>query len=50
MSMGVFSEELGRQLLDILNDKKPMGRGILVLIGKAIPAVVKGLPNLLKNI
>ena len=38
------------QLLDILNDKKPMGRGILVLIGKAIPAVVKGLPNLLKNI
>ena len=50
MSMGVFSEELGHQLLDILNDKKPMGRGILVLIGKAIPAVVKGLPNLLKNI
>ena len=38
------------QLLDILNDKKPMGRGILVLIGTAIPAVVKGLPNLLKNI
>ena len=50
MSMGVFSEELGHQLLDILNDKKPMGRGILVLIGKAIPAVVKGLPNLLKSI
>ena len=50
MSMGVFSEELGHQLLDILNDKKPMGRGIFVLIAKAIPAVAKGLPNLLKNI
>ena len=50
MSMGVFSEDLANQLLDILNDKKPMGRGILVLIAKAIPAVAKGLPNLLKNI
>ncbi len=50
MSMGVFSEELAAQLLDILNDKKPMGRGVFVLICKAIPAVVKGLPNLLKSI
>lgn len=50
MSMGVFSEDLANQLLDILNDKKPMGRGIFVLIAKAIPAVAKGLPNLLKNI
>ena len=50
MSMGVFSEELAGQLLDILNDKKPMGRGILVLIGKAIPSVVKGLPALLNSI
>ncbi len=50
MSMGVFSEELAGQLLDILNDKKPMGRGILALIGKAIPSVVKGLPALLNSI
>ena len=50
MSMGVFSPELAQRLLDILNDKQPLTWGIVKLICKAIPSVIKGLPNLLKNI
>ena len=38
----------GKELLDILNDKKPLVRGITVMIVKAIPSVIKGIPNLMK--
>lgn len=37
MSMGVFSEDLANQLLDILTTKKPMGRGIFVSLQRLFP-------------
>ena len=48
MSFGIFSPKMAEQLLDILNDKKPLVRGIVVMIVKAIPSVIKGIPNLKK--
>ncbi len=48
MSFGIFNPQMAEQLLDILNDKKPLVRGIVVMIVKAIPAVIKGIPNLKK--
>ncbi len=50
MSMGVFSPEMADRLLDILNDKERLGWGIVKLIVKALPSVIKGLPELLNNI
>ena len=50
MSMGVFSAEAAQQLLDILNDKKPISLGFLQLIIKVLPDVVKGIPTLTKSI
>ncbi len=48
MSFGIFNPKMAAQLLDILNDKKPLVRGIVVMVVKAIPAVIKGIPNLKK--
>ncbi len=48
MSFGIFSPKMADQLLDILNDKKPLVRGVTVMIVKAIPSVIKGIPNLMK--
>ena len=48
MSFGIFNPKMAEQLLDILNDKKPLVRGIVVMVVKAIPAVIKGIPNLKK--
>ena len=48
MSFGIFSPKMAEQLLDILNDKKPLVRGVTVMIVKAIPSVIKGIPNLMK--
>ena len=48
MSFGIFNPQMAEQLLDILNDKKPLVRGIVVMIVKAIPKVIAGLPNLKK--
>ena len=48
MSFGIFSPKMADQLLDILNDKKPLVRGVVVMIVKAIPSVIKGIPNLMK--
>lgn len=48
MSFGVFSPKMANELLDILNDKKPYRRGLAALIIKAIPSVIKGIPNLMK--
>ena len=50
MSMGIFSPALAQKLLDILNDKEPLTLGIIKIIFKAIPSVVKGLPELMNNI
>ncbi|MBR2875788.1 MAG: glycoside hydrolase family 3 C-terminal domain-containing protein, partial [Clostridia bacterium] len=50
MSMGVFSPAMANRLLDILNDKQPLTWGIVKLIVKALPSVIKGLPELLNNI
>ncbi len=50
MSLGVFSPKMAQELLDVLNDKKPLVRGIAVMIIKAIPKVIAGLPALLKSI
>ncbi len=50
MSMGVFSPTMAGRLLDILNDKEPLTWGIIKLIVKALPSVIKGLPELLNNI
>ena len=50
MSMGVFSPKMANRLLDILNDKEPLTWGIVKLIVKALPSVIKGLPELLNNI
>ena len=50
MSMGVFSPTMAGRLLDILNDKEPLTWGIVKLIVKALPSVIKGLPELLNNI
>ena len=50
MSMGVFSPDMADRLLDILNDKERLGWGIVKLIVKALPSVIKGLPELLNNI
>ena len=48
MSFGIFNPKMAEQLLEILNDKKPLVRGIVVMVVKAIPAVIKGIPNLKK--
>lgn len=48
MSFGIFNPQMAEQLLDILNDKKPLVRGIVVMIVKAIPKVIKGIPDLKK--
>ncbi len=48
MSFGVFNPQMAQELLDILNDKKPLGSGLFVMIVKAIPKVIKGIPNLMK--
>ncbi len=48
MSFGIFNPKMAAQFLDILNDKKPLVRGIVVMVVKAIPAVIKGIPNLKK--
>ena len=48
MSFGIFNPQMAEQLLDILNDKKPLVRGIVVMIIKAIPKVIKGIPDLKK--
>lgn len=48
MSFGVFNPQMAQDLLDILNDKKPLVRGLVVMIVKAIPKVIKGIPNLMK--
>ena len=50
MSMGIFSTDSAAQLLDVLNDKAPLRRGIAKMIVKAIPKAITGLPNLLKSI
>ena len=50
MSMGVFSAEAADQLLDILNDKKPITLGFIQLIAKVLPDVIKGIPTLTKSI
>ncbi len=50
MSMGVFSPKMAGELLDVLNDKKPLVSGIALMIIKAIPKVIAGLPALMKNI
>ena len=39
---------MAQELLDILNDKKPLGSGLFLMIVKAIPKVIKGIPNLMK--
>ena len=44
----IFSPKMAEQLLDILNDKKPLVSGIVIMIVKAIPSVIKGIPNLMK--
>ena len=48
MSFGVFNPQMAQELLDILNDKKPLGSGLFLMIVKAIPKVIKGIPNLMK--
>ncbi|MGN1316391.1 MAG: beta-glucosidase [Acutalibacteraceae bacterium] len=48
MSFGVFNPQMAQELLDILNDKKPLVSGLVVMIVKAIPKVIKGIPNLMK--
>ena len=50
MSLGVFSPKMAQELLDVLNDKKPLVRGLAAMIIKAIPKVIAGLPALLKSI
>ncbi len=50
MSLGVFSPKMAQELLDVLNDKKPCVRGIALMIIKAIPKVIAGLPALMKSI
>ena len=45
---GLVVKIANKQLLDILNDKKPLVRGVTVMIVKAIPSVIKGIPNLMK--
>lgn len=50
MSMGIFSNDSAQQLLDVLNDKAPLRRGIAKMIIKAIPKAITGLPGLLKSI
>ena len=50
MSLGIFSPKMAQELLDVLNDKKPLKRGLAAMIIKAIPKVIAGLPGLLKSI
>ena len=50
MSMGVFNPEMAQKLLDVLNDKTAITPGILKLLGKTLPSLVKGLPKLLRSI
>ncbi len=50
MSLGVFSPKMADELLDVLNDKKPLVSGIALMIIKAIPKVIAGLPALMKSI
>ena len=50
MSLGVFSPKMAQELLDVLNDKKPLVGGLAAMIIKAIPKVIAGLPALLKSI
>ena len=50
MSMGIFSPKMAQELLDVLNDKKPLVGGIALMIIKAIPKVIAGLPGLMKSI
>lgn len=50
MSLGVFSPKMAQELLDVLNDKRPLGRGLAAMIIKAIPKVIAGLPALMKSI
>ncbi len=48
MSFGVFNPKMAQELLDILNDKKPLVSGLVLMIVKAIPKVIAGIPNLMK--
>lgn len=48
MSFGVFNPKMAQELLDILNDKKPLVSGLVFMILKAIPKVIAGIPNLMK--
>lgn len=50
MSFGIFSPKMASELLDVLNDKKPLVRGLAAMIIKALPKVIAGLPNLMKSI
>ena len=50
MSLGVFSPKMAQELLDVLNDKKPLVGGLAAMIIKAIPKVIAGLPALMKSI
>lgn len=50
MSFGIFSPKMADELLDVLNDKKPCVRGLTFMIIKALPSVIKGLPDLMKSI
>lgn len=48
MSFGLFNPKMAQELLDILNDKKPLVSGLVLMIVKAIPKVIAGIPNLMK--
>ncbi len=50
MSFGIFSPKMAEELLDVLNDKAPYRRGLAWMIIKAIPSVIKGLPDLMKSV
>ncbi|MCQ2461972.1 MAG: glycoside hydrolase family 3 C-terminal domain-containing protein [Clostridia bacterium] len=50
MSMGVFGPEAAEKLLNVLNDNEPLTAGFMKLMAKEIPALVKGLPQLMKSI
>ncbi len=50
MSFGIFSPKMAEELLAVLNDKAPYRRGLAWMIIKAIPSVIKGLPDLMKSV